>query len=379
MSGTSADGVDAVVCEIAGSGPGLALRVLGRAHTPYDPEVRRRVFELFDPAGAAVESVAVMNYVLGEVMARAALAAIEAAGIRTRDVAMIASHGQTIYHAPDPHAVGPVSTRATLQIGEPAVIAARTGLTVVADFRAADVAAGGQGAPLVPYADWALFSRRGPSFAPINIGGIANVTYVPAGAAVDHVLGFDTGPGNMVIDAAAEIVSGGRLHMDEDGRMAERGRPPEEFVASTMRHPFFETAPPRTTGRETFGRPFAEKFVAEARSHGLSGDDVIAAAAELTVRSIREALARYVEPAGPVDEVVVSGGGARNAYIMRRLAELFDPVPVVSIERYGIGAQEKEAAAFAILASDAAAGLPTNVPRATGAARRVRMGKFVYP
>ncbi|MEW6229036.1 MAG: anhydro-N-acetylmuramic acid kinase [Bacillota bacterium] len=377
MSGTSADGVDAALVELRGHAESTTLERVVFRRTPYEPELRARIFALMSPETSRVDEICVMNFVLGEVFARAALDVIREAGLGPGDVDLVGSHGQTIYHIPHAETCCGVSTMSTLQIGEPAVIAERTGLATVADFRVRDVAAGGQGAPLVPYADWVLFRDPHKTRVVQNIGGIANLTALPAGCGIDDVFAFDTGPGNMVIDGVVSILTGGALSFDEDGKMASSGKVRESMLAWALSHPFFAKEPPKTTGREEFGLQFAQEMAERARAQGVAGEDLVATATALTAESIVESYKRWVRPRCRIDEVIVSGGGSYNLALLEMLRERLPGVAVVTCEDVGMSSDAKEAIAFAILANDAACGYPTNVPGATGACRRVVLGKIV--
>lgn len=377
MSGTSADGVDAALVELRGHAESTTLERVVFRRIPYEPELRARIFALMSPETSGVDEICRMNFVLGEVFARAALEVIREAGLGPEDVDLIGSHGQTIYHIPHAETCCGVSTMSTLQIGEPAVIAERTGLATVADFRVRDVAAGGQGAPLVPYADWVLFRDPHKTRVLQNIGGIANFTALPAGCGIDDIVAFDTGPGNMVIDGVVSMLTDGALSFDEDGKMASSGKVREGLLAWALSHPFFAKEPPKTTGREEFGVQFAQEMAERARAQGVPGEDLVATATALTAESIVESYKRWVLPRCRIDEVIVGGGGSYNLALLGMLRERLPGVAVVTCEDVGMSSDAKEAIAFAILANDAVHGYPTNVPAATGARRRVVLGKIV--
>jgi len=309
-----------------------------------------------------------MNFTLGELFASAALRLIAEAGLRPDEVDLIGSHGQTIWHEPKPVEAGGVISRSTLQIGEPAVIAERTGVVTVADFRVRDVAAGGQGAPLVPYFDYCLLRSDRKSRAVQNIGGIGNVTYLPAGCGLSQVLAFDTGPGNMIIDALCAQFFG--RPYDRDGEIAASGRVSPALLAELMAHPYLAERPPKTTGRELFGVQFARDL---AERTGLAPADLVATATAFTAHSIAGAYRRFL---GRVDEVIVGGGGARNPVLMRMLSEALPEAAVMTHEAVGIDSDAKEAIAFALLANDCILGLSTNVPGATGG-RPAILGKVL--
>ena len=369
ISGTSADGVDAALVEITGTGLGARFKLIAGLTRPLEAADRDELFRLFDPSTGTVDRLCRFNFRLGELFADAALAVIAAAHLEPKRVDLIGSAGQTVWHIPAPHG-------ATLQIGEPAVIAERTGVPVVADFRVADMAAGGHGAPLVPYFDLVAYRHPAKSRAVQNIGGIGNVTHLPAGGGPEAVLAFDTGPGNMIIDGLVTALTGGRETFDRDGAMASRGRVDEAWLAELLNDPYFKQPPPKTTGREVYGRPFAERLLAEARRRRLAADDAVATVSALTAESIVRAYRDFLMSRGGLDEVILGGGGAYNLFLRRRIAEGLRR-PVYVSEDFGVNGKLKEAMAFALLASDAVAGLATNVPGATGAAGPRVLGKFV--
>lgn len=369
ISGTSADGIDAALVEIRGGGLDARLRLLAGLTLPLPEAERDELFAMFDPATGTVDRLCRFSFRLGERFAEAALAVIAQAGLTPSDVDLIGSHGQTVWHIPAPGG-------ATLQIGEPAVIAERTGLPVVADFRVADVAAGGHGAPLVPYFDLVAFRHARLARASQNIGGIGNVTYLPPGCGPDDVLAFDTGPGNMIIDAVVQALTDGRERFDQDGAMAAAGRVDEAWLADLLADPYLRQPPPKTTGREVYGRPFAARLLAEGRRRRLPAADIVATVSALTAESIVRAYRDFLMPLAGLDEVIVAGGGAANGFLRRRIAAGLG-VPVRTADEFGVDSKLKEAMAFALLAADAVAGRPTNVPRATGAAGPRVLGKFV--
>jgi len=389
MSGTSADGIDAALVAIRGAGESAVVELLAFHHAPYPLDIRDELFRVFAQDAPAVARVCSLNFTLGELFADAALAVCRQTGVESSSLHVVGSHGQTIWHQPRPDPMLPGSRPSTLQIAEPAVIAARTGARVIADFRVADMAVGGQGAPLVPYFDWAVLRQPDRSRAIQNVGGIANVTWLPAGGRLDDVVALDTGPGNMVIDGLVTLLTGGALTYDRDGTLAGAGTVDGQLLEDWLGDPFFEQSPPRTTGRERFGLPYARRILdrvglpagflaaisAEAadRQRAL---DLVATATMLTAHSIADAYRRWLPP---VDEVVLGGGGSRNPVLRQMLTRLVAPARVLVHEDLGIDSRAKEAMAFALLAHDALAGLPTNVPSATGASRAVPLGKLTQP
>jgi anhydro-N-acetylmuramic acid kinase len=380
MSGTSADGVDAALVEIEGCGLDTDIRLIEFDTRPFPKDVQNRIFELFSSASrnqsvasstCSVRDVCEMNFVLGDIFAQAALDVIAQAGLRTSEVDLIGSHGQTICHLPDS------SIRSTLQIGEPAVIAQRTGIVTVGDFRVADVAAGGQGAPLVPYVDFLLFRDSEKSRAIQNIGGISNVTVLPAGGNMEDILAFDTGPGNMVIDETVRIVTDAQRDYDHNGAMASKGVPSSNLLRELLSHPFLRSPPPKTTGREEFGTHFARELVDKARKSGISDVDLIATVTAYTAECIYQNYEQFILPEYDISEILVSGGGLHNVKLMDLLRAKFNSVSVRSVEDFGLVSDAKEAVAFAVLANETVNGNPGNVPGATGAKYPVVLGKII--
>jgi anhydro-N-acetylmuramic acid kinase len=362
LSGTSADGTDAALCAISGSGETTRLTMRAFVTTPFPRPLRERIFRI---SQADASELCDLDVMLGEAFADAASAAAQAAGVAMTDVDLIGSHGQTAVH--HPRSRGRVG--ATLQIGEAAVIAERTGCPVMSDFRVRDVAAGGEGAPLVPLVDHLLFRVAGRRRALQNIGGIANITLV--GDRLEDLVAFDNGPGNMPLDAVARAASNGTEAFDQDGRRAARGTIDAGLLADLHRHPYLTQPFPKSTGREDFGREFISPLLLR---YDHRKDDLLATltrfSAETIARSYRELL-----PAMP-DEVYVSGGGAHNPVLMRHLAELLAPIPVATTAALGVDPAAKEAIAFATLANQTLFGLPGNVPAVTGAMGPRVLGKI---
>ncbi len=381
MSGTSLDGIDAAVVDLERSRWGVAAKLISFVTIPYSGETLRLILEASDPATAAVDKVARLNFYLGELFSEAALKALKKCGLGPGEIEFISSHGQTIIHLPSPVKMGKHKVRATLQVGEPSVIAARTGITTVADFRPADVAAGGEGAPLVPYADYLMFRDPKKTRLLVNIGGIANCTLVPSGQSDPlKVQASDIGPGNMVVDELTRRMSNYKQSYDRDGRHAARGKVVTKILSELLGHPFFRETPPKSTGRERFGPAFVdsilEKFPPRTR-----GDyqNLVATATALTAESIFDYYKKFHARRNPVDEVIVSGGGAKNITLMMMLTDKFQPVPVAASDEYGIPALAKESIAFAVLGMETLKGRSANLPAATGAASRAVLGKVVRP
>src|SRR5579862_2868185 len=379
MSGTSVDGVDAALCEISGQGRGkLSVKILSEFSSPYPAPLRERILAACKPGGGSSAEICELNFVIGEEFAHAAKNAIYAAGLEAHDIDLIGSHGQTIWHSPTGRAYVPagLAKGSTLQIGEAAVIAERTRVPVVSNFRARDMAAHGQGAPLVPYADWMLFSSKTVSRVALNIGGIANVTVMPAGCEADEVVAFDTGPGNMILDALAERFTGGKLLYDKDGKLAQAGKVDAVLLEELAQHKYFERQPPKSTGREEFGAEFARELYEKGIASGLSGNDILATATMLTARTIARILLMLHDLQLP--ELIVAGGGTRNPVLMKMLSAELSGWKVRSTDELGIPAHLRECVAFAILARETMLGRPSNLPSATGA-RAPRMLGDITP
>ena len=386
MSGTSADGIDVAVVRLDGAPPFLNWEVLAHMYRPFVPNLRDEIFTCFRPENGSVDRLCRLNFTLGRAFGAAALDAATHAGLSITEIDLIGSHGQTLWHEP-PVGGGMGST---LQLGEPAIIAEVTGVPVVSNFRTRDMAAGGQGAPLVPLADWVLFSHPTKFRAAQNIGGIANVTLLPPvavtqepssqidilSASTHNVLAFDTGPGNMLIDEAARLATDSEWNYDHDGALAAQGKVDKSLLAKWMTEPFFHQRPPRTTGRELFGTQRAAEYWSQASQRGLSPGDIVATLTALTAASIEHAYRSFL-PVFP-DEVIVSGGGASNPTLMSMLAERLRPAYVTTSKEYGLGIEAKEAVAFAVLAYETWHRRPGNVPSATGASHAVVLGSITY-
>ena len=378
MSGTSADAIDAAVMKIWEEDFRLVWRLLHHQAVPWQPDLRAEILDACR-ADAPLQRITALSFRLGEEFARAATLAAQSAGVPLSDVAAIASHGQTIWHQPAPITIAGLDTTGTLQIGEPAVIAARTGCVVVADFRTADMAVGGQGAPLVPFADHLLFAHPSEARAVQNIGGIANVTLLPAGGALTDVLAFDTGPGNMVMDALTQRISGGRLQFDQEGAIAATGRPNESLLEELLAHKFFARLPPKSTGREDFGAAYSEALYKKAQSRSLSDADILATAAALTIETIARAYHSFLPVGTRIDTVILGGGGASNPVLVAGLRQRLTPARIATHAEFGMPNAAKEAAAFAFLGYCTLRGRPSNVPSATGASCPAILGKIALP
>lgn len=387
MSGTSVDGIDAAIVEVTGHGLETEVDLIAFETFPFPSGVPQRILVLCHPDTGRVDDICEMNFYIGHLFAEAAKHVIQKSGMRANDIDLIGSHGQTVHHLPgDPNTDDPphrtarnIKILSTLQIGEPAVIAHETGIPTIADFRVADMAAGGQGAPLVSYPDYLLFHDTKKTVGLLNIGGIANLTVLPANGTFDSVCAADTGPGNMCIDAVVSEITEGVERYDKDGVRAAQGTPHQSLIDAWLKHPFFQLSPPKTTGREMFGHTYAMECLATCHEHELSDNDCISTLTELTVQTIADYIERFITGQNPIDTLYVSGGGVHNQTIMRRLGERLSDTSVESVDNSGISADAKEAIAFAILANETLHGNAGNLPSATGASVRKILGKFVCP
>ncbi len=381
MSGTSADGVDSAIMSLSGKPPKLRWKLVHHLFHPYPAELQRNVLAGMKIT-ATVDRICDLNASLGEFYASVSLTALAAAKINRADVAAIGCHGQTVWHNPG---------RSTLQLGEAAVLAERTGIYVVSNFRARDIAAGGQGAPLVAYVDQLLFQHDQKTRALQNLGGIGNVTYLPRRTMLTateprlqpigkltaaQTIAFDTGPANMVIDDIARRASAGALQCDLDGTLAATGVPHGAVLEELLSHSFFAAPPPKTTGREVFGEQYGEALWTSMLSRGAAPQDVAATATMLTATSIAESYRTFL-PSIP-DEVVLSGGGVRNPTLVKMISDCLHAVrqdiTITTSDALGMPPEAKEAACFAILAYESLHGRPGNLPSATGATKRVVLG-----
>ena len=365
MSGSSCDGIDAALVRIKGTGRDLVMKLIKHQTLSYSPSLRKRLLD----ENLSARDVCVLDFELGELFAEAAQGVIDTIGDEALAVDFVATHGHTVAHLP-PHAHDRIGT---LQIGQSAVIAERTGLPVVSDFRPRDMAAGGQGAPLVPYADWLLFNKLKRSIACLNIGGIANFTSVTP--EFRNILAFDTGPGNMAIDGAMRILTRGNEEMDVDGNTAAKGMVIDEFLTYLLDHPFFAKVPPKSTGREEFGvNAYLRDALASRADHPV--EDLVATITEAVARSIIAAYDRFIKPENPAEHIIVGGGGAHNKTLLKRLKSGLADCQIFTSDQYGIPTAAREAIAFAILGNECIMGTPANVPHATGAEKRVILGKI---
>ncbi len=376
MSGTSADGIEAALVRISGAPPKLKSKLEGQASLPIPKPIREKILQIAEGTPLPAAEISQLNFRLGELFADAAIATCKRLRVPLKSLDLIASHGQTIFHQGKPVPFLGVPTASTLQIGEPSVIAARTRITTIGDFRPADIAAGGQGAPLVPFADYLLYRHEKLGRVSLNLGGIANVTVIPAGAKPQDVFAFDTGPANILIDALVYRFTHGRQRFDKNARLAQSGRCLTPLLEILLRDPYFRLRPPKSTGREYFGRNFIQEILIEGRKLRARPEDLIHTATIFTALSIVDALNRFVLPRTRISQLIVSGGGAKNPLLMCQLEAALAPIEVLTSEKFHVPEQAKEAYAFALLAYETFHHRPSNLPSATGAHRSAILGKI---
>jgi anhydro-N-acetylmuramic acid kinase len=378
MSGTSADGIDVALARISGAPPNLNAMLLGHTSVKFPAALRKEILRVAEQHSITAGALSQLNFRLGELFADAALAACRKFKIPLKKIALVGSHGQTIFHQGKPVDFLGRPTASTLQIGEPAIIAARTGITTVGDFRPADIALGGQGAPLVPYVDYLLYRHRKFGRVSLNLGGIANITVLPHAAKPHQVFAFDTGPANMLIDALVSHFTRGRLRFDENAQLASQGRSVPALLDDLLRDPYLKVAPPKSTGREYYGNAYLKKLLALGRRYRAKPNDLIRAATIFTALSVVDALNRFVIPKSKIHQLIVSGGGAHNPLILAQLAAALPDIEVLPSGRLGVPEDAKEAFAFALLAYETFHQRPANLPSATGARGPAILGKISY-
>jgi anhydro-N-acetylmuramic acid kinase len=375
MSGTSADGMDAALASISGSGAESKVRLLAFRTFPYPSGYKEHLLRHSSAATARIEEITRLNMLVAEFSAEAVRRIARSGGHRLADIDLIGSHGQTIHHLPTPVTLFGHRIRGTLQIGDPSVIAKRTGIVTVGGFRTGDLAVGGTGAPLVPLFDYLMLRSTRVSRGVLNIGGIANLTLLPRDCSAGEVLAFDTGPGNMIVDAL--MAKYFRRPFDRDGAVAWEGRIIPRVLRSMAAHPYFRRPAPKSTGREAFGAAFLRGVLAAAP--GSAPEDLVATATEFTAYAVYQQYLAHAARKARMEELYVSGGGIHNGYLMDALARYFGPVPVRSTGVLAVPPDAKEAVCFALLANETIAGHPGNIPGATGARRRTILGTIALP
>ena len=414
MSGTSADGIDIALTKISGAPPNLNAKLLNHASVDFPPQVRKEILRIAEQTPVTAGDLSQMNFRLGEIYAEAALTACKRFRVAPRKIALLGNHGQTIFHQGPPVQYLGRPTASTLQIGDGNVIAARTGITTISDFRPADIALGGQGAPLVPYADYLLYRHAKLGRVSLNLGGIANITVLPAACKPSQVFAFDTGPANILVDALVQHFTRGRQRFDKDAKLAQSGRAAPALVDELMHDPYLTQKPPKSTGREYYGTAYVKNLLAAGRHHHVRPADLVRAVTVFTALSVIDALNRFVLPQHEIDQLIVSGGGAKNPLIMAQLEaalaprvgaqlhpEVYDrraavpqprsmpsssklkavssnPIQIVPSDDLGVPTAAKEAFAFALMAYETFHQRPSNLPSATGATGPAILGKISY-
>jgi anhydro-N-acetylmuramic acid kinase len=377
MSGTSMDGVDAALVSVDAHPDSPSIELLEFATIDYPEGLHEALQDLAIGHETTAEEIATVNTGVGVTFAGGFFEVCRRANVESEKVDFIGSHGQTVAHVPpEMNSGSPIA--GTLQLGGPSIIAALTGTTTVGDFRTGDIAVGGQGAPLSPYADYLLRRSGESSRIILNIGGIANLTYLPRGCRPDDVVAFDIGPGNMVIDALYQALYPGEGRYDTNGLRALHGEVSKELVDEVLRMPFFEKPPPKSAGHREFGAPFAWEFQSRAEQKGMGRADILASAAALTTRAVVRAIGDFVEDRGPVDAVYVSGGGVHNQSIFNGLSDSLGDVPCLPVDELGIPADAKEAVDFTVLARETLMGRPNVLPSVTGASRALVLGTIAW-
>ncbi|MCD6309468.1 MAG: anhydro-N-acetylmuramic acid kinase [Candidatus Eremiobacteraeota bacterium] len=374
ISGTSCDGVDVVIIKISGCLSDTRIEIINGKTYPFPPGLRSKILSLIKEGRADLPVISFLNFQLGQIFADSILALLKETGLSPGEVDLVGSHGQTIWHSPPGGSSPDNDYNSTWQIGESAVIAEKTGIMTVSDFRTADVASGGHGAPLVPYADYLLFSHPQENRIIANIGGIANITILPAGCTMDEVIAFDTGPGNMLIDEAVDEIiekqNKSSERYDTDGRLAARGKVDKKLLNELLSHPFIEKKPPKSTGREEFGIEYYLEL--REKNPDINPIDFITTITAFTAESLAIAARKYFIP----DTAIFSGGGIHNKTLMKFICDLLPETKVTDTSAFGIDPDLKEAVAFAILGNETIMGNPGNLPSATGASRPVILGKI---
>lgn len=376
------DGIDAALTEIEGQPPEIKIRLLDYLVHPYPSGLQERIRRAASPTQSRVDEICHLNFYLGHLFVEAALSLTQKAGIKPAEIKLIGSHGQTVYHLPrpigEPGKYGQLKIRSSLQIGEGAVIAEKTGIITITNFRARDLAAGGVGAPLLPYLHYLLFRSQQSDRVVINIGGIANLTFIPKGQRAEAVIAFDTGPGNLVIDGLIRKISRGKHEFDQDGQLARRGRRNQSLLDYFLSHEFVSQAPPKAAERDTFGENYLKNIRKIARGKSISSADLVRTATDFVAESIAHNCRRFVFPLGLPETAILCGGGANNLFLLETLSQSLPGIKIVTTHEFGIDPKAVEATGFALLAYETWHHRPGNLPWVTGAEKPVVLG-CIYP
>lgn len=368
MSGTSMDGVDVALVRILGPSSKPTVKLLSWKIFPFPKKIKKEILSVAHTGGGTTAQVCRLNFELGKLFAHSILSLCRRAHVSPKKILVVGSHGQTICH---------LGKQGTLQIGEPSVIAERTGITTVADFRPRDVAAGGEGAPLAPYVHALLFQHPQKNRVVHNLGGISNLTYLPHGKVFQRVVGFDTGPGNMVMDGLLREFSNHQQHYDHGGKIAAKGIVSLKLLKELLAHPFLQRKPPKTAGREEFGKPYVQQLIRRGHALVLRNEDLVATATAFTACSLAENYRKFVFPKGSLDEIIFGGGGVHNATLMKMIAAELPGIQISTFDDYGIASDAFEAVCFGVLGYQTLRGRTTNLPSVTGARKSVILGKII--
>lgn len=374
MSGTSMDGIDAGLINVRGYGNRTLIEEKAFLTFPYPDELKIHLIQVIRKKRVSLEEAARLNMLIGSIFAAAALKVCKKAKIPPGKIDLIGSHGQTLWHAPEIKEMFGYKTGASLQIGDPSVIAEKTGIVTVGDFRAADISAGGEGAPLIPYFDYLMFKDKKENRAVLNIGGISNITVLPKNCSKKDVTGFDCGPGNVLIDMAVKTLF--NQDFDKNGKIASEGKVSDNVLSFLKKHPFILKTPPKSTGREKFSQNYLKKVITLSKKHNLKPEDIIRTITEFTALAVYMNYKTHIESKLKLDSVIISGGGIKNKVITNSLKQYFKGIHITSAKHYGISPDAKEAIAFAVFANEAVHGNPANIPAVTGAGKECILGKI---
>jgi anhydro-N-acetylmuramic acid kinase len=374
MSGTSVDGIDAALVKIEETKKGIQTELIAFDCLRYSPHIKKYILHCSKENMTTVKDICRLNFLMGELFAQAACHIVNKAKMKLKEIDLIGSHGQTICHLPNKEKISGIEISSTLQVGEASIIAEKTGIITVSDFRPRDMAVGGQGAPLSAYADYLLYHDHKEGRIALNIGGIANLTALPAAAVKEEILAFDTGPGNMLIDGLIKRLSGDKEECDRDGVMAQQGEIVEEILSKLMEHPFLSKNPPKSTGREEFGESYLNWII--TFSKGIDWKNLVCTVTAFTAKSIASACKDFVFPLASFNKMIVAGGGMHNKCLMSMLREELPQLKIVPSDDFDIPADAREAISFAILANETIMQRPGNIPSVTGAQKKVILGKI---
>ncbi len=375
ISGTSMDGVDSVLIKVKGCAENTSFKQIKFVTFPYPSGLKEKLINIISNKKVSLEEISRLNILLGEIFAEAAFKVCNKSNIPITKIDLIGSHGQTMWHSPEKKDMFTYKIKSTLQIADPSTIAVKTGVPTVGDFRIADISGGGEGAPLVPYFDYLIFKSNTENRVVLNIGGISNITILPKNCKKEEVIGFDCGPGNLLIDQMTNLLF--NVEFDKNGRFASKGNISKELLGYLKKHPFLKKVPPKSTGREEFGEKYIKKILKVSKT--LKREDIIKTVTEFTALSVYINYQNFIENRMHIDKLIVSGGGAKNKTVINSLMKYFRETKIESTEKYGISSDAKEAIVFAVYANETISGNPTNLPQVTGAKKENILGKICFP